>query len=234
MTDFQKGDAVITKASGMTGTVVSTAHVVGIKFECGEVALFDAGAIELTIPDGPRTFTVGQYVRFADDGEVGVVIADDGDDEDNLPYNVKALKTRFTNIYDAEELQLWNPRVGERVAIADDPDNGGTVLSNWGDSPQQTFLVQWDGYEHPQRWEATDLLPFVPSRPETKFKDADRVVYVRGPLAHGATAKVIAASNGGVYVAWHRAHWKYAGQPNGIYPADCFDHYDESAFSDAA
>jgi hypothetical protein len=76
--------------------------------------------------------------------------------------------------------------------------------------------------------------PIPPALGAKKFARDDDVICVHPFWSTGLTAMVVHQDGGKLWVVWHRHHWKYAGQIDGQYSTESFDHYHESVVGEAA
>jgi hypothetical protein len=174
MGKFKIGDRVVDRSGGYTAKVVGVTDTIRVVWDCN--------GIDGTWPDDDfellaRKFKPGQYVRIvATDpeygNEVGIIFGDDGDDEENMPYEVALYDDSQTeDDFSASELIPWLPLVGEHVIEANnesDQDEIGTVIG-WANAV--TARVLWESFPHAQDWLVTDLEPADESEPDCSFDD---------------------------------------------------------------
>lgn len=190
--------------------------------------MVDAAVLSLVPDEEESSFAVGEVVRTPRGN--GFVVDDNGDPEEGR-YTVLT----FTGLrlqFDGSELELWQPRVGERVTLKDNTDTtlqAGTVMQAL---KHGICTVQWDKSGWQPGWDSDDLLP-VCETVATYAKD-DKVVCINPHWSTGLVGSVLEDRGGVLFVIWDRLHFRYAGQHHGAYPKDMFVRYDESAFSDAA
>lgn len=154
------GDRV--ESGGLAATVIKVHDLVTIQWDVPGQPVYGTWPATAFTAIEDREFVVGQFVRVvADDfnGVVGMVIADDGDDEDDIPYMVALFDDDGSEEpFDAAELVPWIPFVGERVIEAGvEEDEIGTVLSSIDENNEVRVL--WDSFPHDQSWPVSDLEP---------------------------------------------------------------------------
>lgn len=157
-----------------------------------------------------RKFSPGQFVRVSENdrefaNEVGIIIEDDGDDEENMPYVVGIFdEDESENNFSASELKPWFPLVGERVVESvpegqfDDEDVGTVV----GFNDDKTARVLWDSFPHVQEFAVADLEPYDEFYDAQEFKVGDAVEYHSPFFAEPKKAVVNGYDGESLYVSF--------------------------------
>lgn len=190
MGKFGKGDR-IRNGMGEIATVLDTTEIVLLQWDSNKsTGAWDASFFEKI----ERSFKPGDFVRsIADDetnGEVGIVIDDDGDDEYSDPFFVALYDKDGTEApYSVDELVAWFPRVGERVLEAgvDDETEGNIVAIS---EDRKNARVIWDSFPHPQDFAIEDLEP-ADEFGEDEFKVGETVIYTNPFFSRTVKAKVL-------------------------------------------
>jgi hypothetical protein len=222
---FAVNDRVESVFNNRIGTVILPG-LVGIQFDDGEKCVIDGRGLKLAPDDeDERAFKVGDCVVVLGavyQDLIGIVTADDGDDEEEIPYTVTFLKGQSraisdNYIFNASELKFWFPKAGDRVTERGIDEEPGTVVSNgFG-----TCVVKWDNIPTPQNgWDVEELYPIIEDK--TVFKVGQRVNYSSPFLRDPFTATITGVTGNTLFVKWDRWHRNYPGLLDGAYPAASF------------
>lgn len=207
---FKKDDFVI-HSSGVQAIVLSTHELLTVLCRDGSVGIMPASDFSY-----PRAFKAGDYVRVVDSddefgGEVGIVVEDDGDHEENMPYLVSFFdEFESENNFSASELLPWIPEVGEIVFVTNDDDEPGTVISVDGEFAR----IKFEEFPKPQTWPLSDLEPgeefeddeLDDGGPYNEFKVDDEVDYSNPFFSDKKKAIVLAVSDTALTVHFPEDH----------------------------
>jgi heat shock protein HspQ len=209
---FEAGTKVRDLVTGYTGVVVDVVYI----NDGEEVVAVLASSIEAM-----RAFEIYDYVREIESGDIGIVVEDDGDPEDEAPYTVYGFEEDAEYLADAADLELWKPKGGEHVVEVGDEEEIGTVIFDYGTN---IYRVLWEDYPNAQDWELEHLEPyFEEDDEEIPFQVGQRVESTNPFFNPGYTAKIVEVSDNGqlLSVIWERTIWN-SGPHNGLFSADSF------------
>lgn len=216
MGKFVTGDKVISNC-GQTATVVSTLEYVTVSWDGWPInGTWPVEAFELV----ERKFRVGQWVRVVSEDEyngmVGLIFADDGSEEDDMPYEVALFNSdldEYEDFFSADELEPWLPVAGERVVASDDEDEVGTVLL----CVDGYARVLWDEYPKAQNWPVGDLEP-ADEEEDDEIRVGDEVEYSNPIFTDTARARVSEVNDNVIRVDFEPG----TILTDGFYPKDNF------------
>ena len=100
-----------------------------------------------------RAFKVDQYVNTSD-GFTGYIFEDNGNREENRPYQIAICERDEERCVSASELTLWSPKAGDPVV--DSHGEVGEFLHTYGDD---TSVVKWKSFPLPEIRFNTNLEP---------------------------------------------------------------------------
>lgn len=198
MSKFEIGDLIMNH-DGDRAIVLDTKEIVLLQWGNGATGTWDAAFFEKV----ERAYKIGDLVRSvaADETQnvVGVVLDDDGDEEESYPYLVALFDASGEETpFSASELIPWVPFPGELVIESgeDDDDTEGTVVSVDGDFA----TVLWDGFPFPQKFAIADLEPV--DEYEDDFEVGEIVTYSNPIFSGTAQATVLAVEENVLCVAF--------------------------------
>jgi hypothetical protein len=211
---FKPGDRVVS-TSGFCATVLSTVESVSVHWD----GLNIPGTWPATgFKKLERAFVEGQFVRMISEdefnGAIGIIIDDDGTDEDSDPYTV--FVDDDEEQFSGHEMIPWIPDAGERVIETGYDEDEGTVISCDGFEAR----VLWDGFHLSQDFFISGLEPAEVDEEDdepTDFVVGETVQYASPIFSGPIEASIIGFDDVGLRVRFTRDFL-----PEGNYSKDNF------------